>query len=810
MLLRGGYFSSFGKPHDGLGFVPSILEHGHGSTAIAGAAFCDNPHFPKEYQGSLFVGNVMTCRVHRDSIKMHGSSMEAREENDFLICDDPWFRPVDLQFGPDGALYIADFYNRIIGHYEVPLDHPQRDRTRGRIWRIVYRGKNAVDDSDTFENLATATPNQLIEALGSPSMQVRLLATDQLSDNRFDVSAETLRAASRDSDSQRRTHALWVLHRRGEIGEQDITIAAKDADARVRVHAMRLLSETAEWSANLSAATVSALADTSPLVRRAAADAIGQHPDAAYVDPLLRTLEETVEKDVHLRHALRIALRNQMRVPAVLSQVREASLSEHDRRVLSQIALAVPNAQAAAMIVRSLREDLIEDKAIEAQLQHAARYVSEDVLNDLVRLVREHVASDVDVQLELIQALQTQLAGSGVKKHEAVHRWGRELATRLLVSTGHAASWSTDSAQNPWDFERRDCEDGRKQVRFLSSQPGGERATGALRSREFEIPKQLSFFLCGHLGFPDKPADDRNFVQLRLVEGDRIVRREVPPRSDIARQVVWDLSEFAGEQGYIEIVDGINITAYAWLGVARFDPPLVALADVSPRVLLARQVAAATIAGSLRLAELKEPLSQRLVANQTPRSMRTACAAALLQLNPNPIALGLLPALRDPAVAKPLQLQVARTLVGRDANQLATVLRDVLRVAPTALQEAIAQQLATTQPGGELLLKLISTRGRPRAVGKGGPSRCRATRERTSRRTAPVEPASCGLNCRPATRLSPSKAIRRTRPSGLRETLCWLPSSRWQGSSCGAATGWHRESRTGASSGGRARFKPQR
>ena len=42
-------------------------------------------------------------------------------------ADDPWFRPVDLQLGPDGALYVADFYNRIIGHYEVPLDHPGRD-----------------------------------------------------------------------------------------------------------------------------------------------------------------------------------------------------------------------------------------------------------------------------------------------------------------------------------------------------------------------------------------------------------------------------------------------------------------------------------------------------------------------------------------------------------------------------------------------------------------------------------------------------------------------------------------------------------
>ena len=49
---------------------------------------------------------------------------------------------MDVKLGPDGALYVADFYNRIIGHYEVPLTHPGRDRDRGRIWRIVYTGKD--------------------------------------------------------------------------------------------------------------------------------------------------------------------------------------------------------------------------------------------------------------------------------------------------------------------------------------------------------------------------------------------------------------------------------------------------------------------------------------------------------------------------------------------------------------------------------------------------------------------------------------------------------------------------------------------
>ena len=79
----------------------------------------------------MFVGNVHDSRINHDRIEWHGASSKGKEMPDFLTSDDPWFRPVDLQLGPDGALYVADFYNRIIGHYEVPLDTPgPRPRAR--------------------------------------------------------------------------------------------------------------------------------------------------------------------------------------------------------------------------------------------------------------------------------------------------------------------------------------------------------------------------------------------------------------------------------------------------------------------------------------------------------------------------------------------------------------------------------------------------------------------------------------------------------------------------------------------------------
>src|SRR5688572_20797707 len=138
-LLRGGYYPSFGKPHDGLGFVPPMMNHLHGSTAICGLVCYSGENFPEEYRGNFFSGNVMTSRINRNKPQYHGSTIKAIEQPDFLTTTDPWFRPVDIQIGPDGAMYILDFYNRIIGHYEVPLPHPGRNRTSGRIWRVSYK-----------------------------------------------------------------------------------------------------------------------------------------------------------------------------------------------------------------------------------------------------------------------------------------------------------------------------------------------------------------------------------------------------------------------------------------------------------------------------------------------------------------------------------------------------------------------------------------------------------------------------------------------------------------------------------------------
>ena len=181
MLLHGGYYEGIGKRDDGLGFAPHITEDGHGSTAIGGIAYYADNKFPEEFRGNTFIGNPVTRRVNRDSLEWHGATPTAIRQPDFIVSDDPWFRPVQVKLGPDGALWIADFYNAVIGHYEFPLADPRRDHKHGRIWRVVYRGEKKDAPIPTVPDAGPRLePKDLVEKLNDPNLEVRRLATNEV------------------------------------------------------------------------------------------------------------------------------------------------------------------------------------------------------------------------------------------------------------------------------------------------------------------------------------------------------------------------------------------------------------------------------------------------------------------------------------------------------------------------------------------------------------------------------------------------------------------------------------------------------
>jgi putative heme-binding domain-containing protein len=434
-LLRGAYYPSFGAPHDGLGFGPEMMTHMHGSTAIGGIVYYAAQHFPPQLRDNIFIGNVVTNRINRDSLKKHGSTYLAAQEPDFLRSDDPWFRPVCLVLGPDGAMYIADFYNRIIGHYEVPLTHPGRDKSHGRIWRIIYRGPDGKQIIPVLANWTKATVEELVEDLGDASLPVRMTAMHELVDRGGKaVIQEVRRMMRRDTVPVQRMHGLWVLERLGALDDGTLTKAADSPETGIRVHALRVLAERPKVAALHRQRVLGALKDTDALVQRCAAEVLGRHPSPDNLQPLLELRHRVPAEDTQLLHMVRMALRDQLVLRATWDRVQGTKWAEADRQALADVCLGVPSADAADWLLANLRQLEVGRERLLEYVHHAARYRSGGGAPDLGVYGRDRYKEDPVFQAAILKAIQQGTQERRGQLDNDVRTWAEQLSAALLAS----------------------------------------------------------------------------------------------------------------------------------------------------------------------------------------------------------------------------------------------------------------------------------------------------------------------------------------------------------------------------------------
>ena len=139
----GTYQRQAGTPSNPYAYeiLPSIVEHKHHMAAYCGICVYQGDQFPAEYQGRVFMGNIHQNAINHDRLIPNGASFKAVAEKDFLTTSDGWFMPVSEQVGPDGALWIADWYDKYPCYQNANADPEGVDRERGRIWRVVHTGK---------------------------------------------------------------------------------------------------------------------------------------------------------------------------------------------------------------------------------------------------------------------------------------------------------------------------------------------------------------------------------------------------------------------------------------------------------------------------------------------------------------------------------------------------------------------------------------------------------------------------------------------------------------------------------------------
>ncbi|HVV00641.1 MAG TPA: c-type cytochrome, partial [Verrucomicrobiae bacterium] len=254
----------------------------------------------------------------------------------------------------------------------------------------------------------------------------------------------------------------------------------------------------------------------------------------------------------------------------------------------------------------------------------------------------------------------------------------------------------------------RSSADGDTKSTFMCSlPPGGESLTGILRSRPFTLPPQLRFFVAGHDGPPDKPRMNKNFIRLIEAGTGKELATAQPPRNDTAQPVVWDLKQFAGKTGYIEVTDANTGTGYAWLALGRFDPPVTRVPKIMPSQYDHRWQSAAELAAELRVTNI-EPSLNTLFQNQSAsEGTRAAAAKALMTLNAAAHARELGLVLTSPAEPEALREACASTLAESGSPSAPEILSGALAAAPQNLQMHIALAMASRPEGAEALLTAV-------------------------------------------------------------------------------------------------------
>jgi len=192
---------------------------------------------PSSYWGKLFAVSPMLSQVVCSDIWPEGSSFQTKDRSFPITTTDAWFRPVDIKTGPDGAVYVADWYDMQINHYR---NHEgQIDPNSGRIYRLRAKGARPVKAAD-MKKLSTP---ELIKLLGDDNRWVRETALRLIGDRKDRSVIPQLAALMRKETGQLALEPLWALNLSGGFDDAVAAEGLGHPDAYVRLWTVRLLGD---------------------------------------------------------------------------------------------------------------------------------------------------------------------------------------------------------------------------------------------------------------------------------------------------------------------------------------------------------------------------------------------------------------------------------------------------------------------------------------------------------------------------------------------------------------------------------------
>ncbi len=222
----------------------SFIEEAHRVRPTSGVEFVSSRHFPENMQGDFMLNNTIGFLGTKDhQIMNDGSGYTSKHRMDLINSSDTNYRPSDLEFAPDGSLYISDWHNVLVGHMQHNARDPLRDHVHGRIYRVTSTEKPLLKPV----KVAGASIENLLENLKQPEYRVRYRSRRELrerdKDEVFEKTAQWVASLDK-SDSRfehNRLEALWVSWGLDKINEPLLNTLLNSQNRDVRAAAVRVL-----------------------------------------------------------------------------------------------------------------------------------------------------------------------------------------------------------------------------------------------------------------------------------------------------------------------------------------------------------------------------------------------------------------------------------------------------------------------------------------------------------------------------------------------------------------------------------------
>lgn len=449
-------------------------------------------HVPESWVGTMIAPDFRGHRVNRFKLTENGSNYASTQQEDLVASKHRAFRPIDVRMGPDGAIYIADWYNPIIQHGEVDWRDSRRDHSHGRIWRVTFEGRDLVDKP----KIVGQTVEKLLGMLKAPEGWTRHFAKQELRDR---GSKEVIPALDKwvaglnEKDDQGLLEAVWTAQGLNVLREDWVKKLLASKDHHARAAGLRALYYRADEIKNSVEVAAKYVTDPNQQVRLWAVSVLAQIPTLEAIQAAMRAAD--LEKDDALDFALWSIAREHKHLWLPIAEVGENPFASDSQLLFA--AKATGEAVSVDKILTTLEEGGFKKDQVQDVCDWLVKVGNAKVLSRLFAIARQENASTADKHI-LLQSLLDAAKLRKLKPSEGIEGVSVFLAGADSAAFAKAASlagfWKVEASRPVLEkaFLEADKNEGRARaamegLRFL----GGGKTTDLFKKTALD--KNLSY-----------------------------------------------------------------------------------------------------------------------------------------------------------------------------------------------------------------------------------------------------------------------------------------------------------------------------